>query len=62
VMGKSARRERREAERVLRDVGVVYVSGFDGREVKLVGREADELRELMRAHCPLCAAGGSDSV
>jgi hypothetical protein len=60
-MGKSARRDRREADRVLREVGVVYVSGPDGREVELVGREAEELRALMLAQCPVCRGGGSHS-
>jgi hypothetical protein len=58
-MDKAARRDRREFDRILREVGVVYVSGPDGQEIELVGREADELRDLMRAHCPHCAAGGS---
>lgn len=61
MMGKSARRGRREAQRVLREVGVVYVSGPDGREVALIGPEADELREMMRSQCPICAAGEAHS-
>jgi hypothetical protein len=57
-MGKAARQRRREADRVLREVGVVYVTALDGEEVELVGREAEQLRELMRAHCPVCSSGG----
>lgn len=58
MMGKAARRRRREDERVLRDVGVVYFSGPDGKDVVVEGPEADELRALMTSLCPLCASGG----
>lgn len=52
-MGRASRAKREE--RVLRDVGVVYFDDNDGVEVELVGEEADALRALMTAHCPLCA-------
>jgi hypothetical protein len=60
-MGKASRRDRREADRVLREVGVVHLVTADGREIELVGREADELRDFMRGQCPICRAGGSHS-
>lgn len=57
-MGKASRRRRRDGERILREVGVVYVSGPDGEDVVVQGPEADELRALMTSFCPLCASGG----
>lgn len=60
MMGKRTRHKRRRVdESVLRDVGRIFVSVGDGQEVELVGREADELRELMSSQCPICRAGGS---
>jgi hypothetical protein len=53
-MGKAARRRRRQEERFLREVGAVYAAGPDGREVEVVGQEADELRDWMRSQCPCC--------
>jgi hypothetical protein len=57
-MGKASRRRRREDERVLRDVGVVYWEGPDGEEVVIEGEAGEALRELMCQACPICAAGG----
>ncbi len=59
-MGKASRRRRREEASVLREIGVVYVSGDDGVEVELVGPEADALRVLMTAHCPVCSGEADD--
>jgi hypothetical protein len=58
-MGKASRRRRRQEESLLREVGVVYVSGPDGEEVALDGPEALELRLLMSSHCPHCSGGES---
>ncbi len=59
AMGRASRRkrERRDEDSVLRELGAVYFSGPDGEERRVVGPEAEELGRIMREMCPICAAG-----
>jgi hypothetical protein len=61
AMGRASRRkrERRADDSVLRELGQVYVSGPDGEERRVVGPEAEAMRQLMQDMCPICSQGAS---
>ena len=54
MMGKAARRRNRESRNVLREIGVVVFEDLDGNEVVIGGTEGADIREWMKAQCPIC--------